>query len=647
MDGGRSLHSSKPRDPKISPGPEILEIPAKAANAASAARVARAARVASAAGAATGSCSIRSQMKAWRCAAVGVIAVVAIVQILYYFPRAIDDMFIYLRYAENAASGNGLVYNVGEQVEGFSSPAWLGLLTIGIWVGFNPITWSKLLAVGSLVALLFGQHRFARERLRIGQAGSWRGLLPLLLPALTACCSYAMCWGMLGLETPLYLALMVWSAVTFGRYVDRPSRRRLVISGAVCGAFALSRPESSLMLAAIGAGLVLARSDGTDLRTRAMRVVVGAIPAAASFLAYVVFRRAYFGLWLPETYYAKVPASWQARSLLQLVGDGASLPEVVVMCGGLLLAAVMAWRRRDGVVIALALATGVYISKAGVDWMPSVRLWVPLYLLVPGAWLVLADELAGRAGGPRARRRIAIAGLVAIALVLGGTMLHQLGTDMRYSIYGFRARGSKSWTSSKSAARLHNSWLSLTHEWTPEVSKLDRFNMGMLTQTYRLIESDARPLEDTWFIGHDIGLVGYVTPVKVWETPGLFTRDIRIHGNTGIQSQPVTPALLNAAINRPIAMTELFANEWTTPIARDPVLSQRFEPTGGWAYLRERGAARPSQQQILERYQAALDKFPSWLYLTDMYGGPLTAAFERRARVVAEPPPPPTTPPPR
>ena len=35
-----------------------------------------------------------------------------------------DDAFISFRYAENFAQGNGLVYNVGERVEGFTNLSW-------------------------------------------------------------------------------------------------------------------------------------------------------------------------------------------------------------------------------------------------------------------------------------------------------------------------------------------------------------------------------------------------------------------------------------------------------------------------------------------------------------------------------------------
>lgn len=41
-----------------------------------------------------------------------------------------DDPFISYRYAENLASGYGLVFNKGEWVEGFSNPTWVFILSL-------------------------------------------------------------------------------------------------------------------------------------------------------------------------------------------------------------------------------------------------------------------------------------------------------------------------------------------------------------------------------------------------------------------------------------------------------------------------------------------------------------------------------------
>jgi hypothetical protein len=158
----------------------------------------------------------------WGLIGAPIVALLAAAHVLYYFPRVVDDMFIFFRYAENLAAGDGLVYNLGERVEGFSSVTWVMLVTLGEWLGVNLVTWSKLLGIASIAGLVTGQYYFARERLGIAaEAGprSARHLLPYLAPAFTACCAYVISWAVFGLETPLYLALLLWSAVTLGRYV--------------------------------------------------------------------------------------------------------------------------------------------------------------------------------------------------------------------------------------------------------------------------------------------------------------------------------------------------------------------------------------------------------------------------------------------
>jgi hypothetical protein len=564
----------------------------------------------------------------WRWAAGSVVGLIALAQVLFYFPRTVDDMFIFLRYAENAANGHGLVYNVGERVEGFSSVSWVALLVPGELIGVNAVTWSKLLAIASVGGLLVGLYHFARERLGVGAdapPGSWRQLLPFGAPAFTACCSYVMSWAMFGLETPLFLALLVWSAVTLGRYVAAPSRSRLIAAGAVCGGFALSRPEAPMMLVAVAGGIAIQVRSFGELRAQLRRVAFGVAPAAAAFGAYSVFRRLYFGLWFPHTYYSKTGNDWHVTGLRQLAMDGASGFEIVLVFGGIALAALAMWRRRDAVLLAVTAASVVFVARVEVDWMPNVRYWLPLWVTLPMIWLWAADRIATRS------RLLAIIPIV----VLLGAMVHQARIDMRYSVFSYRARGSKAWTKPKTEAVWSDTWDCLQHVPPPSVRENDGFNMGMITQAFRLIESDARPLEDTWFIGPDIGIVGWVTPVNVWEPPGLFTPDVRVLGTAWKRHGTLTPALLHAALDRPIAMTELFDGKWGDAIKKDPVLAKRFEPTAGWAYFRERGAARPDRAQILARYHAALAKLPSGYFVMNLHGGPMGADFERRVQVVA------------
>ncbi len=551
--------------------------------------------------------------------AIAAVVLIVVAQVAFYFTRTVDDMFIFLRYAENLAAGDGLVFNTGQRVEGYSSVTWLAALTVGGVLGANLVTWSKLLAVASLAALLVGQHRFLVERLGVGRGPeAWRPLVPWLGLAATACCSYVIAWTMLGLETPLYLALLVWTAVTLGRYLERPSRRTFAAAGVVGAAFALSRPEAPMFLAAITAGLLVNR-EPERLLVRARRLALGVAPAAGAFLAYAVFRRLYFGLWLPHTYYSKRGDGWHRDGLRGLFGQGAD-QEVALIAIGLVLAAWAVWRRRDGVILGVVAATVVFVARVEIDWMPNVRYWLPIWITLPMIVVWGIDR------APRFAP--------ALCVVLGCVMAQQLAIDTRYSIFSYRGRGSKTWYLPKTQLAMREAWQNLTNEPTAEVlTKLGPFDHGQTTQVYRVIESDARPLESTWYIGPDIGLVGYLTPVQVWEPPGLFTPDIIKYGRE-LKGKParLAPELLRAALARPVVMTELYDSMWTDAVSKDPVLSQRYEPVKGWHWFRERGAARPERAQVQERYRRALAKLPSSYDITTQYGRPLGAAVEKRVR---------------
>ena len=113
--------------------------------------------------------------------------------VAYYFPRVVDDVFISLRYAENLATGHGAVYNEGERVEGYSSPAWMLLQTLGIaWL--EPVTFTKAIGIACLIATAFGARAVTRQLLRR------RGLAVLIPAYACAASSYLVDWTVLGLD---------------------------------------------------------------------------------------------------------------------------------------------------------------------------------------------------------------------------------------------------------------------------------------------------------------------------------------------------------------------------------------------------------------------------------------------------------------
>ena len=79
-----------------------------------------------------------------------------------------DDAFITFRYVQNLLGGNGLVYNVGERVEGYTHFLWLLLVALFRWMGFEPIAITQVLGlivyVGTLALFAAMSYRFSPRR---------------------------------------------------------------------------------------------------------------------------------------------------------------------------------------------------------------------------------------------------------------------------------------------------------------------------------------------------------------------------------------------------------------------------------------------------------------------------------------------------
>jgi hypothetical protein len=109
-----------------------------------------------------------------------------------------DDAFVYLRYVDNVLFlGDGLVYNRGEYVEGFSSPLWALLLTAFRATGLN--YWTIIRLVGVMSFVLFWILLVILNR-RLSPKGGPFLNLPLFYLSL----NYGvLCHFTSGLETPL------------------------------------------------------------------------------------------------------------------------------------------------------------------------------------------------------------------------------------------------------------------------------------------------------------------------------------------------------------------------------------------------------------------------------------------------------------
>lgn len=85
-----------------------------------------------------------------------IVILIFLMLLAFHHNGQIDDAFISYRYAQNLVEGNGLVWNPGENVEGYSNFLWVMLLAAGLKFGFAPENFSYFLAMPfHLIGLIF------------------------------------------------------------------------------------------------------------------------------------------------------------------------------------------------------------------------------------------------------------------------------------------------------------------------------------------------------------------------------------------------------------------------------------------------------------------------------------------------------------
>lgn len=223
-------------------------------------------------------------------------------------------------------------------------------------------------------------------------------------------------WMSSGLENPLLAAEVAALAAVAMTTLPHPRRRAMVAIGGLCGLAAPTRPDGILYAPLIVVVALLAM-DAT-LRQRARFVMWGGAVFACTFGAYLVFRVAYFGAWLPNTAVAK-QQGLPALSDLNRLGDvaqGFGFPLTVLAVAG----GVAAWAmlRRDGngaairvisagfAVIAAALAAYVVLLT---DWMKELRFLTDSYPLLSVAAILGIAQLVTLARSQRVRVVTAVA----------------------------------------------------------------------------------------------------------------------------------------------------------------------------------------------------------------------------------------------
>lgn len=205
-----------------------------------------------------------------------------------------DDAFISFRYAKNLVDGLGLIYNVGERVEGYTNFLWTLIIAGGLKFGLDPVPLSIWLGGLSFFTTvgLFGylSVRMAREI-----PGGCGLVIPLTSLALLLHREMQV-YATSGLETAFLTTLV---SAGFLLLVLGRSPRTALWAGLVLVAAAMTRPDAMLFFV-MAIPFVALQKEG-----RWSRLLWYLAPLLVIYLPYWFWRYSYYGYPFPNTYYAK------------------------------------------------------------------------------------------------------------------------------------------------------------------------------------------------------------------------------------------------------------------------------------------------------------------------------------------------------
>lgn len=307
-----------------------------------------------------------------------------------------DDAYISYRYVANFLNGHGLVYNIGERIEGFTNFGWVIYLILAGAMKLDFILVSQLtgLAFGAgliILTYLLARHLFARE-------DSWLALLPVYLVAANPGLAY---WSPAGLETSCFAFAVLAALYCYLR------RSRWLLLWLLVAVWV--RPEGALV-----AGLLVLTEAITERRLPRFTVRAVILTFILS-LPFALFKVLYYGSIFPNPFFAKTGARLDYLTAgLEYAG------KFFADCGfygiGLLLPLIF-WSRMSRAFRAVWLFVVLYvlyIVVVGGDVLKVYRFFVPV---LGGVALLTALSLRLVVGNVAPRTRQMICFLVAVPLL--------------------------------------------------------------------------------------------------------------------------------------------------------------------------------------------------------------------------------------
>ena len=329
-----------------------------------------------------------------------------------------DDVYTSFRYVKNFINGNGLVFNPGERVEGYTNFLWVVILSLPMYVGKMFSVDFKIEEIAQTLSIIFSCAVIIETyylsmiiKLKIGEsfpkqkpmlAGA-ENLAPVILMVYSVPLLY---WGVSAMETSLFVSLMLLSIIFYLKGLSDIKPNKLFITVSLLNS--LVRPEGIFIFGMIMTHNFLwnyfesrnhnfsegiRKSFDKKYRTEIFSYLL-------LIFIFICFRMMYYGYPLPNTFYAKTEFT------TEFIGRGwkyfLEFAKPYLMFGTFLIFPIVLYggkeiRKEFSLLYGIVILWIIAIIAIGGDVLPVNRFFLPLmpivYILLVKSIKSIIDKL--------------------------------------------------------------------------------------------------------------------------------------------------------------------------------------------------------------------------------------------------------------
>jgi len=404
---------------------------------------------------------------------IAVVILVFYVTVYLHFDYTPDDTYIYLQYAKHIAHGEGFSFNAGAPSYGITGPLWALLIAGGTELGLDPYIVAKTLDIFFASMAVLALYALAIYLLH-------DRIYALVAAWMFSFDAWFLRWSASGMESSLAILLVlitVWYAY----------RKEYVVTAFVAAVLTLVRPEGALLFVVVLLDNLLNTRD----RTVAMRAFLFSLLTYGLIVSvWLVYAYVSFGSVLPTTLQAKstsgtsLPVLWfTATSIVKILSATQILSVLLLILGIVVTVRTYSWRlmKEEGFPLLWIALLPLFYIILNVQVISRYLLLILPFVAVYGVWGIKRLEVASILSPRRA--------LLALLVVAGLSL-----AENQY-VY---------------------------HE--EVVPHMENFTEGMnecLKPMAYWLKSNAP--EGAAVLTPDIGMLGYVSGRRIYETAGLVT----------------------------------------------------------------------------------------------------------------------------